>query len=189
MTEIVLDTGVIIGYGWVYDKSHSYCYRFFNEFPVESNSFYYPKKVREELKYKRKKISREKSGFESELRRMHQFIDRFLENSQKLDYENSKYNWHSIYFTIEETMKKYQQKPIDRISFDANHITNYVCFCLERGESSDHFFITGDTEMYEIRRELWKTTCKFLGKNFIFNMKNIWNFRHEKSKKNINSLK
>ena len=177
MTEIVLDTVDIIGYGWPFDTSHSCCCRFFNEYPFESNSFYYPKKVKEELKYKRKKISRENPGFEIELRRMHQFIDRFLEESQKLDYENSEYNWHSIYFTIEEVMKKYQQKPTDRISFDANHITNYICFCLEREESSDHFFITGDTALYDTRRELWKAACNFLGKKIPFSIKNIRNLR------------
>jgi hypothetical protein len=177
LTEIVLDTAVIIGYGWVYDKSYSCCNKFFNEYPDESNSFYYPKKVKEELKYKRKKILRENSGFESELRRMHQFIDGFLENSQKLDYENSEYNWHSIYFTIEKTMKKCQQKPTDKISFDANHITNYICFCLEKGDNSDHFFITGDAAMYDTRRELWKAACEILDKRISFSIKNIWNFR------------
>lgn len=177
MTEIVLDTGVIIGYGWTYDKSHSYCCRFFNEFPMESNSFYYPKKVKEELKYKRRKISREKSGFEPELRRIHQFIDSVLENFQILDYENSEYNWPSIYFTIEKTMKDCLQEPTDRISFDANHIANYICFCLEREGSSDHFFITSDTKMYDTRRTLWKAACKFLGEEFPFSIKNIWNFR------------
>ncbi|MBU7047006.1 MAG: hypothetical protein HXS54_11290 [Theionarchaea archaeon] len=177
MTEIVLDTAVLIGYGWRYDKSYSCCSRFFSEYPIERNSFYYPKKVKEELKYKRKRISRDNTGFESELRRMHQFIDRFLENSQKLDYENSEYNWHSIYFTIEKTMKKCQQKPTDKVSFDANHITNYVCFCLEKKENSDHFFITGDVAMYDTRRELWKAACEILDKEIYFSIKNIWNFR------------
>ncbi len=177
MTEIVFDTGIIIGYGWVYDKLHSCCCKFFNEFPIESNSFYYPKKVKEELRYKRKKISRENSGYEPELRRMHQFIDRFLEDSQKLDYENSEYNWHLIYFTIEDTMRKCQRKPTDRISFDANHITNYICFCLEREESSGHFFITGDTAIYDTRRELWKAACNILEEKIPFSIRNVWNFR------------
>jgi hypothetical protein len=173
----VLDTGVIIGYGWPRDASHLCCCRFFERFPIEDNSFYYPKKVKEELKYKRNKISRESSGFEPELRRMHQFINRILEDFQNPDYEDSEYSWHSIYFTIEKTMREYQQKPTDRISFDANHITNYICFCLEKEESSDHFFITGDNALYDSRRELWKAGCKILDKKIPFSVKNIWNFR------------
>lgn len=155
---------------------HPHCCRFFDEFPIEGNTFYYPKKVREEVKYKRNKISREKSGFEYELRRLSQFVNLFLEKSQKLDYENSEHAWNSIFFTVQDTMKKCLQMATNKVSFDANHIAHYICFCDERDKNTNHFFITRDIKMYDIRRELWKTACKILDREIYFSIKNIWNF-------------
>ncbi|MGD2249462.1 MAG: hypothetical protein PVF58_13720 [Candidatus Methanofastidiosia archaeon] len=178
MTEIVIDTGVIIGFGWPLEKLHPYCCKFFDKFPLVGNSFYYPKKVKEELKYKRDEFSKKNSGFEAELRRLTQFINLFLENSKKLDYDNSEHNFNSILFNVQEIMKKYLQKPATKVSFDANHIANYVCFCLdkEKEKNNDHFFITGDIRMYDIRRDFWKIACKALGGEIYFCMKSIWNF-------------
>lgn len=97
LSEIVLDTGVIIGYGHV---AHQYCYQFFREFPAESNFYHYPKKVKEELKYVRDRIAREHRD-ENELRRMYQFIDEFLRDAQEIDYEkSSECNWNAIWVVI-----------------------------------------------------------------------------------------
>lgn len=91
MVDIVVDTAVVIGYGWTQDKSHPYCCSFFEKFPTKDHSFYYPKMVKEELLHVRMKIARDNPEFGYELRLLHRFIKEFLRNAEKLDYEDCEY--------------------------------------------------------------------------------------------------
>lgn len=176
MTEIVVDTGVIIGFGWSHDRLNHNCCSFFDKFPMKTNSFFYPKKVEDEIKRKRDEISRMNTGFETELRRMNQFISQFLDNSEKIDYDKDNY-FNSIFFLIQEKMKELLQEPTEKVSLDANHVTNYILFSLERGKSNDHFFITGDGPLHDIRWELWKTACTVLDEKIYFAMKHVKDYQ------------
>ncbi|KYK31356.1 MAG: hypothetical protein HXS48_26595 [Theionarchaea archaeon] len=176
MADIVVDTGVIIGYGWTQDNSYPYCYRFFEKFPANDHSFYYPKMVKEELPHVRKKIARENPEFGYELRLLYQFIREFLRNAKKLDYENSEYNWNLIFDVVAGEIMMYQQKQLTKISFDANHITHYVCFCLEKGSDLAHFFITTDRNIYKVKQKLQRAVCNALDDEVHINIEIIWNF-------------
>ncbi len=176
LAEIVFDTGVVIGYGWVHDPSHKNCCRFFEKYSLNTNSFYFPKKVKEELKYMRKRIAKEHSGVEAELRLMHAFIHQFLKDATKLDYENSEYNWYLIFDAVVAVMMIWQQKQKNEISFDANHIAHYVCFSVEKGENVIHFFITTDKKIYKNRVRLQKTVCNALAEEIQVNIESVWHF-------------
>jgi len=176
LTEIVLDTGVIIGYGLVSHKAHQYCCRLFEEFPMEKNCYYYPKKVKGELKRVRCRITK-KHIDESELRRLYQFVDEFIRVAQEINYEKStEFNWAGILVVVTRAMKKFQQTSINRISFDANHIAHYVCFCWDKKDCCDHFFVTTDNNLYENKVKIQKDICAAFDEQIEINIRNIWNF-------------
>lgn len=133
--------------------------------------------MKEELRYVRDRIAREHRD-EKELRRMYQFVDEFLRDAQKIDYEEStECNWDAILVAIIKAMTKFQQTSVDRISFDANHIAHYVCFCRERKDCSDHFFVTTDKKLYNNGAMIQKTVCKAFDEQIQINMRLIWHFR------------
>jgi hypothetical protein len=132
--------------------------------------------VKEELLHVRMKIARDNPEFGYELRLLHRFIKEFLRNAEKLDYEDREYNWNLIFDVVAGVMMIHQQKKLAEISFDANHITNYVCFCLERGSYSTHFFITADKNMYRTKQKLQRAACNALDDEVQINIENVWNF-------------
>ena len=172
----MFDTGVVIGYGWTQDESYPHCCRFFKKFPVKDHSFYYPKRVREELTHVRMKIARENARYEYELRLLHRFIQEFIRNAKKLDYDHSEYNWNLIFDAVAGVMMIYQKKQFIKISFDADHVTHYVCFCLEKGSNLDHFFITTDKNLYKVRQKLQRAVCSALDDEVLVTIENVWNF-------------
>jgi hypothetical protein len=102
----VVDTAVVRGYEWTQDKLHPHCCSFFEEFPTRDHSFYYSKMVKEELSHVRTKIARANPEFGYELRLLRRFIKEFLRNAEKLDSEDSEYNWNLIFDVVAGVMMK-----------------------------------------------------------------------------------
>ena len=143
---------------------------------MEGNSYYYPKKVKEELKRVRDRIAR-KHRDEKELRKMFQFVEEFLIGAKEINYEKStKCNWDAILVVITRAMQKFQQTRSDKISFDANHMTHYVCFCREKKNCSNHFFATTDKNLYGNREIIQRDICKTFEEQIQINIVSIWNF-------------
>lgn len=108
---------------------------------------------------------------------MYQFVDEFLRDIPVIDYEkSSECNWNVFWVVIAKAMKKYQQTSVDKISFDANHIAHYVCFCRERKDCLDHFFVTTDKNLYNSRMMIQKAVCKELDEQIQINIRSIWHF-------------
>jgi hypothetical protein len=188
LAEIICDTSVMLGYIIEAEDIHPFCERFFQSFPIDdtSNSFFYTRKIREEFKYKMKTIGRnDKDSYHREVL-IQNFIDAFFTESRELDYENSQYPWQSMYWNVRRKIADFQEVAEEDVSNDANNITHYICFCLDKKNCpcSDHFFVTGDTRLYDCRKmlrdyvtDVYKDEIPLGTKSIPLNLVNVWNFR------------
>lgn len=177
MAEIICDTSVIIGYVSEAENIHPYCERFFQNFPIDDtgNSFFYTRKIREELKYETKAIERENKDAYHRKVLIQNFIDEFFAGSKELDYENSNYPWQDMYWKVREKIADLQGVEAEIVSNDANNITHYICFCLDRRNCpcSNHFFATGDTKLCKCKKMLEKFIINAYRDEFPRNTKSI----------------